>query len=260
MRWLPTSVLICTAIALVALADRGLAAPVPKEKKAEAPGPVTPEQLAESKANLELIAIAIHNYHDTYKVLPTNQLSNDKKPLLSWRVQILPFIERNRPLTAPDVPFVPEENALFKQFKLDEPWDSDHNKKLIEKMPKIYAPVRGKFDPGMTFYQAFGGSNGWLKPGAKFVGSFPDGMSNTLLAAEAAKPVIWTKPDDLVFNGKDVPGLGGLFDGKFHAAMGSGEVERFRKGIEADTLKRLIDPADGKGLPGDYGLDRDEKK
>lgn len=260
MRWIPVSVLICAAIALVALPDRGLTAPVLKEKNAVVPGPVTPEQLAESKSNLEHIAIAIHNYHDTYKYLPTNQLSRDKKPLLSWRVQILPFMERKRPLTAPDLLLVPEENVVFKQFRLEEPWDSAHNKKLIDKMPKIYAPVRGKFDPGMTFYQGFGGTNGWLKPGAKFVGSFPDGLSNTLLVAESGKPVIWSRPDDLDFNGKGVPALGGLFDGKFHAAMGSGEVERFRKGIEADTLRRLIDPADGKGLPGDYGLERDEKK
>src|SRR6266487_2254804 len=97
---------------------------------------------------------------------------------------------------------------------------SENNQKLIEKMPKLYAPVRGKADAGMTFYQAFGGSNGWLKPGARIPASFPDGTSNTFVCAEAAKPVIWTKPEDMVFNGKDVPALGGMFDGKFHAAMG----------------------------------------
>src|SRR5207237_5706 len=115
---------------------------------------------------------------------------------------------------------------------LDEAWDSQHNRKLIEKMPKVYAPVRGKADAGTTFYQAFGGSNGWLKPGARFVESFPDGTSNTFLVAEAGRPVVWTKPDDLVFNGKDVPALGGLFDGKFHAAMGDGSVRRFRRGVD----------------------------
>ena len=149
---------------------------------------------------------------------------------------------------------------LYQQFKLDEAWDSDHNKKLIEKMPKIYAPIRVKADPGTTFYQAFGGAKGSLIPGARFVASFPDGTSNTLMVAEAAKAVIWTKPADLEFDGKTVPALGGLFDGKFHAARWDGSVSRFRKGVEADVLKMLIDPRDGQILPADIGLDDEEKK
>ncbi len=85
-------------------------------------------------------------------------------------------------------------------------------------------------------------------------------MSNTLLVAEAAKPVVWTKPEDLVFDGKDVPALGGLFDGRFHAAMGDGSVSRFRKGVDPATLRLLIDPADGVPLPEDIGLDPEPKK
>jgi len=232
------------AIALFAAPGRGLAAPLPKEKT-EPLGPITAEQLHESKTKLQGIALAFHNYNDTHGFLPTNQLAKDKKALLSWRVQILPYIE---------------ELALYQQFKLDEPWDSDHNKKLIEKMPKIYAPVRVKAESGMTFYQAFGGSKGSLIPGARLVASIPDGTSNTLMAAEAAKPVIWTKPADMVFDGKDVPALGGLFDGKFHAAMWDGSVRRFRKGVDANVLKLLIDPSDGTVLPADIGLDEEDKK
>ena len=217
---------ICVAVALIAAPGRGLSAPLPKEK-VEPAGPITAEQLHTSKNNLQNIALSFHNYHDTNGSLPTNQLSKDKKPLLSWRVQILPYVE---------------ELALYQQFKLDEAWDSDHNKKLIEKMPKIYAPIRVKADPGTTFYQAFGGAKGSLIPGARFVASFPDGTSNTLMVAEAAKAVIWTKPADLEFDGKTVPALGGLFDGKFHAARWDGSVSRFRKGVEADVLKMLIDP------------------
>jgi hypothetical protein len=242
MRAISSCVLLSTTLVLLALPDRGRPAPAPKD---EAPGPITAAQLKESAKNLQQMALAFHNYNDTYGVLPTNLASNDKKPLLSWRVQILPFVE---------------QNELYKQFKLDEPWDSDHNKKLIGKMPKLYAPVRVKADAGKTFYQAFGGPNGWLKPGARIPASFPDGTSNTFLIAEAAKPVVWTKPDDLTFDGKDVPALGGLFDGKFHAAMADGSVGRFRKGIDPAILKLLIDPADGNPLPADYGIDSDDKK
>jgi hypothetical protein len=222
------------AVVLAVLCGSYLAVAAPAKKEKEAPaGPITPEQLEESENNLKQILLAYHNYHDTYGVMPTNQLSKDQKPLLSWRVQILPFIEQEQ---------------LYKQFKLDEPWDSEHNKKLIDKMPKLYAPVRVKADPGMTYYQAFGGSHGWLKPGARLA-SFTDGTSNTFGCAEAAKPVIWTKPEDMVFDGKKVPALGGLFDGRFHAAMCDGSVRRFRKGADPDVLKLLIDPGDGNPIP-----------
>src|SRR5262245_9181066 len=79
------------------------AAPAAKDKKAdESLGPITDEQLGTTTNNLKEIVLAFHNYNDTYGMLPTNQLSKDKKPLLSWRVQILPFIEQDH---------------LYKQFK-----------------------------------------------------------------------------------------------------------------------------------------------
>ena len=192
----------------------GLAAPAKKEKD-EPLGPITAEQLSLAENNLKQVVLAFHNYNDTNGVLPTNQLSADKKPLLSWRVQILPYIE---------------EDQLYKQFKLDEPWDSDNNKKLIDKMPKLYAPIRGKAGEGMTFYQTFTGTHGWSHPGAAIPNAFPDGTSNTFLVAEAAKPVVWTKPGDMEFDGKKLPELGGMFDGRFNVAMGDGSVQRFRKG------------------------------
>lgn len=229
---------VCAA-ALIVVPARP--APIGKERKPDEPlGPVTQEQLAKSSNNLKQIALAFHSYNDTFGWLPTDELSKDKKPLLSWRVQILPFIEQDH---------------LYKQFKLDDPWDSEHNKKLIEQIPEIYVPVRGHAEHGMTFYQTFGGKHGWMKPKASIPASFPDGTSNTFLVAEAAKPVVWTKPDDLEFDGKTVPRLGGMFDGKFHAAMGDGSVQRFRKGLDAEVLKLLIDPADGQPLPRDIGID-----
>jgi len=246
MRLIPCSLLVFAVLALLAVPERGQPAPAPKDDDKPA-GPITAAQLKDSVENLKQTTLAIHNYNDTFNALPTNVVSNDKKPLLSWRVQILPFIE---------------QDELYKQFKLDEPWDSEHNKKLIAKMPKLYTPVRGaKKDAGLTYYQAFGGSNGWLKPGARIPASFPDGTSNTFLLAEAAKPVVWTKPEDLVYDGKTVPALGGLFEGQFHAAMADGSVKRFKKGVDPAILKLLIDPADGMPLPEDIGgVDTDEKK
>src|SRR5262249_54155708 len=74
---------------------------------------------AQGQNNLKQIALAMHNYNDAYNgKLPAHAIysKDGKKPLLSWRVAILPFIEQDN---------------LYQQFHLDEPWDSEHNKKLI---------------------------------------------------------------------------------------------------------------------------------
>lgn len=237
--------LLAAGLALASAVTIAFAAPGAKQKS-EPLGPITEEQLAQSAKNLKVIGLGWHNYHDFYGQLPCNEVSKDGKPLLSWRVQILPYIE---------------EDELYKQFKLDEPWDSEHNKKLIDKMPKIYAPVRAKADPGMTFYQVFTGKHGLIKSGEKRgLATVTDGLSNTFMCVEAAKAVIWTKPDDLVFDGKDIPAVGGLFDGKFHAVMGDGAVRRFRKDVNAETMRRLIDPQDGQVIDIDAAEDKGEEK
>ncbi len=83
----------------------------------------------QSQNNLKQIGLAMHNYHATNNMLPPHATyDKNGKPLLSWRVFILPYIE---------------QQDLYKQFHLDEPWDSEHNKKLLAKMPVIYAFSRG---------------------------------------------------------------------------------------------------------------------
>ena len=100
---------------------------MPKEPPTPA---VTPEHLAASKKNIEQIVAGIIWHADTnVSRMPTDITDKGGKPLLSWRVAVLAYIDI-------------EQEKLYKQFKIDEPWDSDHNKKLIEKMPKFYAPVR----------------------------------------------------------------------------------------------------------------------
>src|SRR5262249_51556565 len=82
----------------------------------------------QNQNNLKEMALAMHNYHDVNGKFPPAAICDKQgKPLLSWRVAILPYVEQDN---------------LYKQFKLDEPWDSEHNKKLIAQMPKVYALPR----------------------------------------------------------------------------------------------------------------------
>jgi Protein of unknown function (DUF1559) len=80
-----------------------------------------------SANSLRQIAIATENYHDTFDHLPADIMSAEGTPLLSWRVALLPFLEQAN---------------LYEEFRLDEPWDSEHNKKLLEKMPRVYRTWR----------------------------------------------------------------------------------------------------------------------
>jgi RNA polymerase sigma factor (sigma-70 family) len=78
--------------------------------------------------NLKQIGLAMHTYREAHGRFPAPAiLGKDGKPLLSWRVAILPYIV---------------EDGLYQSFKLDEPWDSPHNKRLLERMPGLYAPPR----------------------------------------------------------------------------------------------------------------------
>ena len=80
--------------------------------------------------NLKHLSLAMHNCMDSYGQFPPAALySKDGKPLLSWRVLLLPYLD---------------QRELYEQFKLDEPWDGPTNKKLVAKMPAIYSAIPGK--------------------------------------------------------------------------------------------------------------------
>jgi hypothetical protein len=156
------------------------------------------------------------------------------KALLSWRVAILPFLG---------------EQELYQRFKLDEPWDSPHNKALLKKMPRIYAPPgKTTAEPGTTYYQVFVGPHaGFEKHRALRLGpDFADGTSNTLLIVEAGTAVPWTKPEDLHYSADEpLPQLGGLFADVFNAALADGSVVALSKTCDQDALRKVITRDDG---------------
>lgn len=153
--------------------------------------------------------MAFHNYADAHDGLPPAAVCGpDGKPLLSWRVLLLPYIEGE---------------DLYKQFHLDEPWDSEHNRQFIDRMPKTYTAPWMKYvhmPPEHTVLKVFVGPGTPFEPGAKLKvipDDFPDGTENTLLFVEAGDPVPWTKPDDIPFNPDQPLKLRGLFRDGYRA-------------------------------------------
>jgi hypothetical protein len=200
---------------------------------------------ARSSKNLRQIALAMWNYLSAYKTFPAAYIaSKDGKPMLSWRVQILPYIE---------------EGKLYKEFHLDEPWDSEHNKALIAKMPDVYAAPGSKVaNEFKTVYLVPHSHSGDRKTETIFpegkkskLTDIKDSTPRTILVVEASddRAVIWTKPDDYEVDfEKPMAGLVGLRKGGFLAAFADESVQFLKDSIDGETLKALFTRAGGERI------------
>ncbi len=183
--------------------------------------------------HLKQIGLALHSHYDTKGAFPA-QANFDAagKPLLSWRVQLLPYLE---------------QSELYKEFRQDEPWDSEHNKKLLSRMPEIFRAQGSKHTAksGKTTFLApiYEGSVLGSDTATK-IADIRDGTSNTIAVVEVADEaaVPWTKPDDWQVDDKDP--LKGLGD-TFAALLCDASVRFFTKDIAPDTLKALLTRSGG---------------
>jgi hypothetical protein len=195
---------------------------------------------------LKQLALAMINYADAKKGrLPTvANFDKQGKPLLSWRVHLLPFLEQQQ---------------LYWQFHLDEPWDSPHNKQLLARMPAVYqGPNRKLNAEGKTIFLLPVGKGAAFKDGPEgliFPKDFPDGTSNTIFLVEAddAHAVPWTKPADLKIDPEHPErGLGGHFREGFLVALADGSARRIAKTVSKTTLRAAFTPAGGEVLGPDW--------
>lgn len=191
---------------------------------------------SQSANNLKQLGLGLMNYETTYLTFPARaSFDKEGKPLLSWRVHLLPFIE---------------ELPLYKEFHLDEPWDSPHNRQLIAKMPAIYRNPSSPAKPGTTDYL------GVLGEGLFFEGSkgrrmqdLADGAANTIAVVEVDpdRAVVWTKPDDWQFDPKrPLSGLGKAHPGGFQALSADCSVRFISAAIDPKVFRDLLTIAGGR--------------
>jgi hypothetical protein len=191
--------------------------------------------------NLKQVLMAMHMHVAARDAFPPQAICDPEgKPLLSWRVMLLPYLG---------------EEALFKEFHLDEPWDSEHNRPLVTRMPVVFADPSA--DPqavaaGLTTVQVLTGGNTLFAVPDQGVHlrDITDGMSNTLLIVEAMpdRAVPWTKPADVAFDPeRPLDGIGNprRSGGVFLGGLCDGSVHAFNPDVDPDVFKAVVTPAGG---------------
>jgi tetratricopeptide (TPR) repeat protein len=197
-----------------------------------------PDPKKSSINNLKQLYLALTYFHDTHAEFPPARFHHKDpgKPLFSWRVDILPFLE---------------EEKLWKEFRHNEPWDSEHNKKLLGKMPRLLAPVTGHpKEKNTTHYQVIIGG-GALFDFKKRINmkDIKDGAANTIMIVEAEETVPWTKPADVIYDpDKPLPKFGGLFMDGFHAVFADGTVRFIKNDTDEKLIRALITRAGGEAV------------
>ncbi|QEG24323.1 DUF1559 domain-containing protein [Mariniblastus fucicola] len=180
----------------------------------------------QSMNNQRQLVLALLNYESANgEFPPLYTVDADGNPLLSWRVAILPYLE---------------QQELYDRFKLDEPWDSDHNFQLVEEMPLLFRNPSVAGVPGFTDYVAPLTAGSVLSSGGGTkIASITDGMSNTILLMEVgeSQQVPWSSPQDieidslesleLLDNGHVGVVVCSLCDGSTHSISMMASIEGF---------------------------------
>lgn len=130
------------------------------------------------------LLVALHNYHDEFGSFPPAYIADASgKPMHSWRVLLLPYIE---------------EQALYDAYDFSEPWDGPNNSKLAARIPRTYNHYGDSKGTINTSYVVIVGA-GTAFPGAKTtkLDDFKDGTENSILIVEIARSnICWMEPRD----------------------------------------------------------------
>ncbi|MEQ8787047.1 MAG: protein kinase [Pirellulaceae bacterium] len=182
--------------------------------------------------NLRQVGLALLNYHHAHKSFPPAKgrretFDESGRPHLSWRVHVLPYLE---------------QQALYERFHLEEPWDSEHNKALLEEMPSIYRT--GEDAERTSLLAVVGDGTAYEAKAGQVLKDFGDGTANTAYVVDAGREraIPWTKPEDLPFNPEDpIRAFGASdFGDVILAVMVDGAVRAVPRDTAPESLRALF--------------------
>lgn len=182
---------------------------------------------AQCQNNLKQIGLAMHNYHGAYGVFPPAYVADENgKPMHSWRVLLLPFLE---------------QAALYEQYDFDEPWNGPKNRRLSQTIVAVYAcPSQGPPSTN-TNYVVVVGPNTIFRDGqpARML-DITDGTSNTIMVIDAGNTgVNWLEPRDLDMN--SALSVSGRHPGAVNVLMADGSVRALPTGPRGtQNLQQLL--------------------
>jgi hypothetical protein len=195
---------------------------------------------SQCKNNLKQIGLALHNYHDKFGCFPPAFVADENgRPLHSWRVLILPFLD---------------QSPLYNKYRFDEPWDGPNNSKLADTILPVYnCPSddhsgTSSFSMTTNYVAIVGGETAWPESGATAFRDIRDGTSNTLLVVEVANSGIhWIEPRDLhvvqmapSINAKSGQGISSRHTGGAHGLIADGSVRYIRDILSAKDLRAWL--------------------
>ncbi len=133
--------------------------------------------------------MAVANYHETYGCFPPAYVADrDGRPMHSWRVLILPFLD---------------QKPLYDAYNFAEPWDGPNNRKLADQIGQIYlrSGLDSSHGQATSFVAVVGPETSW--PGARALTDkdIGDGRKTTLMVVEVPDGLFrWMEPRDLEFD------------------------------------------------------------
>ncbi|MEX2118193.1 MAG: DUF1559 domain-containing protein [Pirellulales bacterium] len=186
--------------------------------------------------NLYNLGRALEMYHARYGSFPPAFIADaGGKPMHSWRVLLLPYLERNE---------------LYRRYRFDEPWDGPNNRLLAKEVLDIFScPTDDRARPGDTNYVAVVGPRTmWPAPASAGKDDAADGSHNTLLLVEVASSGIhWMEPRDLDvsalkhgINPAKGKGISSGHEGGIMVVFADWHVRFLSDSLDQDVLEALL--------------------
>ena len=183
--------------------------------------------------NMKQIGLAIHSYHSVYGEFPPAYVADENgRPMHSWRVLILPFLD---------------QDWLYQMYDFEKPWDHLDNMALADMMPAIYrCPGEPMISSSETSYLMLVGPGAFSEgPTGRRIQEFTDGTSNTMMITESVgSGICWLEPRDcdvqrqtFRINDGTAGGLQSAHPGKVNVVFADGAAYSLDEGTDPQTVR-----------------------